>query len=218
MKKLLNPKIFAIITIITSIICLLLSIFLNIFNNPEYLRLTAVLRNLISFVIYGNLFIIIYLIFFLIVKNKNSKVLNILLLITLVISTVFGLFYGTISSIYKYITFAHAYNRLFLIINIFITIFNILTVTVLKVLEILLVFGILTKKKLPYTIFTIIMLVITIINSFISIITIIPYLRLLLSFINLFATIISLIYSCSFILFLYSSVKNISDNNNNNNN
>lgn len=203
MKKILNPKALAITTIITSIIGIVLSIILSVQNTPLYLHLSQVVAVIVNFVLYGNLYITIYLFIILTKKQKNVRLLNTILFVSLVIATILyiirQLFY--IKDIY---TIANTLNNTALLINIFNTISSIL----FFVLETIMVFGILKKKKMSYKIFMLVLVGIILTDLIFTTISIFAYNNSLL---NVFANIVGIVKSSSFVLFIYLYGKSVNE-------
>ena len=112
MKKILEPKVLATTTIITTIIGLILSIISSALNNPLYLRTGQIMGNIGSFVFGGSLYIIIYLLIILKKKQKNIKLLNTILFINLIIATLFYLIRQilNITDIYRVATITNIDN------------------------------------------------------------------------------------------------------------
>lgn len=205
MKKILEPKVLAITTIITTIISFILSIISSATTNPLYSYISLILGDIGSFVLGGSLYIIIYLLIILSKKPKNIKLLNTILFINLIIATIFYLIRQilNITDIYRVATIMNIDN-----IFIFKKFFSLISNILFLVLETLMVYGILRKKILPYKVFTIILVALT----FISLIpTIISNGNTLLSSFNLLYIIIGIIKSCSFVLFIYLYGKSISE-------
>ena len=212
MSKVLDPKKLAITTIITTTISLILSVILNIINIPLYLRLSQAIGTIVNFIIYGNLYIIIYLLIILIKKQKNIKRLNTILLISLIVAIIYQVFYEVY---YMKNTYGFLSAKISNYDN-FMLFFNFISSLLFLTLEIIMVYGILTKKKLPYRIFTIILITLSLIGFISSTYSIFSYSSLLLSSLNLLSAIIGTIKSCSFVLFIYLYGKSIIERSKNN--
>ena len=212
MKKLLNPKILAITTIVTAILNLILSITLRTTNIPSYFHFNQIISIIISFVLSGNLYITIYLFIILLKKQKNMKLLNIILFINLIVATVFYVISEIIrvKNISSIITIS---SESIFIFKIF---FNLLFNIIFLVLETIMVYGIFAKKNLPYKVFTIILLSLNAIWFLLSVISIVSSGMLLLNLVYLLSSIIVIIQSCSFVLFVYLYGKSISERSKNN--
>ena len=212
MKKLLNPKILAITTIVTAILNLILSITLRTTNIPSYFHFNQIISIIISFVLSGNLYITIYLFIILLKKQKNMKLLNIILFINLIVATVFYVISEIIrvKNISSIITIS---SESIFIFKIFL---NSLSNIIFLVLETIMVYGIFAKKNLPYKVFTIILLSLNAIWFLLSVISIVSSGMLLLNLVYLLSSIIVIIQSCSFVLFVYLYGKSISERSKNN--
>lgn len=214
MKKILNPKILAITTIITTIIGFILSIISSAITNPLFSYVSLILGDIGSFVFGGSLYIIIYLLIILRKKQKNIKLLNTILFINFIIATLFYLARQIlyIKDIYSVATTITNFDNMF----IFKMFFSLISNTLFLVLETLMVYGILRKKNLPYKVFTIVLVALTFIGLMPTIISIFSNGNLLLSSFNLLSNIIGIIKSCSFVLFIYLYGKSISERSKNN--
>lgn len=214
MKKILEPKVLATTTIITTIIGFILSIILNVFNTPLYLRVGQIIGDIGSFVFGGSLYIIIYLLIILRKKQKNIKLLNTILFINFIIATLFYLARQIlyIKDIYNVATTITNFDNMF----IFKMFFSLISNTLFLVLETLMVYGILRKKNLLYKVFTIVLVALTFISLIPTIISIFSNGNILLGSFNLLSTIIGIIKSCSFVLFIYLYGKSISERSKNN--
>ena len=212
MKKLLNPKILAITTIVTAILNLILSITLRTTNIPSYFHFNQIINIIISFVLSGNLYITIYLFIILLKKQKNMKLLNIILFINLIVATVFYVISEIIrvKNISSIITIS---SESIFIFKIFL---NSLSNIIFLVLETIMAYGIFAKKNLPYKVFTIILLSLNAIWFLLSVISIVSSGMLLLNLVYLLSSIIVIIQSCSFVLFVYLYGKSISERSKNN--
>jgi len=219
MKEILNPRVLAITNIITAIIEVIASIILIVNNNPLNSRIILIIGNILGFVLSGRIYIIVYLIIILKKKQKNIKLLNIILFINFIIAIL-----NCLATKIIYIINIYNFGTIRSIINIDTFIYFILD-TLFLILETLMVYGILTKKNLPYKRFTIILIALIFIDAMFGIISIIDvmsginssffYSKLLSSFFNFLSIILVKINSCSFILFMYLYGKSISEKNKN---
>lgn len=207
MKNILNPKILAITTIITTIIGFILSIILSVLNIPLYLHISQIIRVIGDFVLYGNLYIIIYLLIILSKKQKNIKLLNTILFINLIIAIIKQILYTT--NTYSIVTSIENIPK-------FQMLFNSISNIIFFILETIIVYGILRKKKMPYKVFMIILVSLTFVGLINTIISIFSYSDMLISSLSLLSTIMGVIKSCSFVLFIYLYGKSINERGKNN--
>lgn len=218
LKKIIQPKVLSIITIISTIIGFVLSIISNIIfqNGLSGLDIIGIIvSSLFDLLIYGGLYTIIYLLIILKKKEKNMKILNIILFVNLVIATIIYIvrqinYINDIYSISLSITSGAKFQIWYGLIS------NVL----FRILEIIIIYGILKKKKMPYKIFMIILIVLSFANikpfitsvySYLKYSTYITYSPILLILFNLLAMIIGIINSISFILFIYLYGKSINE-------
>lgn len=213
MKKSFNPKILAITTIISTVIGVTLSIILSVINMPLYLRVSQIIGVIGNFILGGGLYIIIYLFIILRKKQKNIKLLNTILFINFIIATLFYLIRQIlyIKNIYNIATIIDIDS-----IVIFRMFFDLISNTIFLILETLIVYGILTKKKLPYKVFTIILVTLIFAGFIPTVISIFLYNSLVLNLFNLLSFIVATIKSCSFVIFIYLYGKSISERSINN--
>lgn len=129
-KKIFQPKVLAIITIISMAIYIVLNMWSGLYISGS----NGLISTLIGILLSANLYVIIYLLIILLAKRKNIRVLNILLIVLLSINLVSSLLgFGNIFSIG---------GGLFTILNIL----SILPYALVLFMTI----GIFFKKKIPY--------------------------------------------------------------------
>ena len=169
MEKILTPKTLAKTTIITTIIVFILSIISSAINNPLYSYISLILGDIGNFIFGGSLYIVIYLLIILKKNQKNIKLLNTILFINLIIATLFYLIRQilNITDIYRVATITNIDNMVM-----FKMFFSLISNMLFLVLETLMVYGILTKKNLPYKVFTIVLVALTFIGLIPTIISI----------------------------------------------
>ena len=141
MNKILKPKTLAIITISTIIIGFAISTISNIVfvsDIPNSIRVTRTLTNIVGFFTNVNLYIIIYLLIILKKKEKNMRTLNLILFIWLIVSLII------------YIVVQISMPTSIISLGKFQLWFNLISNILFMFLEIIMVYGILKKKKMPY--------------------------------------------------------------------
>lgn len=213
MNKILNPKLLAKITIITIILGFILSIISNI------IFYDTIIDVIIDFVL--NIFtapssyILIYLLIVLNKKEKDMRKLNLALLICIIITSI-------IPMVGQIIMINETYSIDLSVANIanFQMWFNLITSTLHMILEIVMIYGILRKTKMPYKVLMVILIILTFTRIIPFILSSISYINntkylvynpiLIIKF-NLLNLINGIICSCSFILFLYLYGKNINE-------
>ena len=206
MRKILNPKLLSITIIITTIISFILQLLLNIHATPLYLRNIQIFVNIGSFILKGNLYIVIYFLLVLYKKEKNMKTLNLILFINAIIS-----FIAQTAGVIIRISQAYSY------MSIFQTCFSILENILFNILEITMIYGIMKKRKMPYKIFAGILITLMLISFVPFVISTyqsinfsehISYNSIIFNIINITN---GMINSSAFVLFLYLYGKSINE-------
>ncbi|MBR1376750.1 MAG: hypothetical protein IJ565_02945 [Bacilli bacterium] len=218
MKKILKPKTLAIITIATIIIGFAISTISNIVfvsDMPNSIKTTRTLTTIVGFFTNVNLYIIIYLLIILKKKEKNMRTLNLILFIWLIVSLIIYIV-GQVN----YINQIHSISISVSSLGKFQMWFNLISNALFMVLEIIMVYGILNKKKMPYKFLMILLIILTLISLIPFVISSYSYLKyneyitynpyVLITF-NFLGTINGIIKSCSFVLFLYLYGKSINE-------
>lgn len=232
-KKIFQPKVLAIITMVLSFIGMCFNIYtFNISNSQKALSIFVIVWNCLP-----TIFLISYLAVIVFVKRKNMKVINYLFLIQLLFFTSLSIigniynnikqFSSTIDSIKNientisngtniaYSTLGtielSTYKYTIIFVNVFSIIFLLLFI-INSLCEIMTTYGITLKKKLPYKKIMVISIITNIISILITLsLLFVPYSGY--SLLNAFMTIISTIGGLSFILFMYQYGNSINERN-----
>lgn len=223
--KFLKPKVLAIIAIVAWTSCLFTNICTNIFADILFSGgrnsiLPTILSILIQTLIFSA-YTIIYLSIIVFVKNKNVKVLNIILLIQFIINIILN-FIITLSQIIPLLKIHSMSIPYMSVIQLTLSIIIRILSLISPILMLIIVLGIILKKKFPYKVIMIISisllftnLILSLSNNFISILSLIRgevFLRYLpINILSIIASIFSVVYSCSFTLFMYQYGKSISE-------
>lgn len=206
MNKILKPKLLAIIAIITSLLSIVLSIIYNVMISNSHIPITTYIIQLFTNI---NLYIIIYLLVILKKKEKNMRTLNLILLICLVITSLLSI----VSQVF-YINQMYSIPSSMVSISKFKMWFDLINVILFTFLEIVMVYGILNKRKMPYKYLMIVLVFLTFISLVYSFINLGSYIHnkyIVIILVNMINKIIGVIKSCSFILFLYLYGKSINE-------
>ena len=224
MDKILKPKVLAIITIVMIILSFILSTittFIANINSPSNLLPALISNTIFNIFTSTNTYILIYFIIVLLIKQKNMKAINIFLFVSIIIT--FIIYF--IRQVYTFFTYQTINADINPIINLFkfqIMLYLILN-TIFVILEAIMLFGIIIKKKMNYKVLMIILIIISLIGSivpflvstftyFVSGGAFLPIIiTITINFINMLLTIIKTI---CFILFIYLYGKSINERSN----
>lgn len=230
-KKIFQPKVLAIITMILCFISMCFSIYnSNIIDNQKALSIFAILWRCLP-----TIFLISYLVVIVFVKRKNMKIINYVFLIQLVFFTglsIIGNTYNIIRQVsitsdsIKNIENAinsgtnivystngsmelSTYKHTMLFMNVF-SIVSLLLSTIHSLCMITTTYGIAFKKKLPYKKIMIISIIATIVLLLVTLsLLIIPNIGY--NLLNAFVSVISTIGGLSYILFMYQYGNSINE-------
>ncbi len=229
-KKMFQPKVLAIITMVLSFIGMCFNIYVS--SSQKTVSIFVIIWNCLP-----TIFLISYLAIIVFVKRKNMKVINYLFLIQLLFFTSLSIVGNIYNNIKQFNTTIESIKNIENIISsgtnitdstlgtielstykhtiIFVNVFSIIYLLLFiinSLCKIMTTYGITLKKKLPYKNIMVISIITTIISVLITLsLLFVPYSSY--SLLNAFMTIISTIGGLSFILFMYQYGNSINERN-----